>query len=166
MLTWMFSISSSSLQRIENTTKTIDDELQKLKTFLKRAQSGTLVPNAPVATASVLDKSSRLAFSAQCMKAAEISHRWLAIGIDEWIKAGRWWLLRAHFELQAPRLDPDSGIVSNEGYGNLLKASWILTDVIAVHPQFGLIEASIQYEVMELTQVGLCEICFFRSAGD
>ena len=45
------------------------------------------------------------------------------------------------------------GQVSHEGYLNLLKASWILTDVITVHPQFGYIEASIQYEVMQLTEV-------------
>lgn len=137
---------SSSLQRIESTTKSINDGLHHLTAHLRRAQT-----IAPIATASTLDDSARIAFSAECMKGAEIAHRWLTIGVDEWIRAGRWWLLKAQFEMQKPETDP--GFVSAEGYLNLLKASWILTDVIVVHPQFSLIESSVQYEVMQLTQV-------------
>ena len=31
------------------------------------------------------------------MKSAEISGPWAAIGIDQWIQAGRWWLLKVGF---------------------------------------------------------------------
>lgn len=92
------------------------------------------------------------------MKAAEVSQRWMAIGIADWIKAGRWWWLRAHAELQNTSTGSNGeNVVSKECYLNLLKASWILTDVIALHPQFGLINPGIHQEVMQLTQVSLLQ---------
>jgi hypothetical protein len=84
---------SSSLQRLESTTNSIDAGVQEIKSFLKRADTGMALP--PVASApSTVDSSVRIGFSERCMKAAEISQRWTAIGIEDWIRAGRWWLLR------------------------------------------------------------------------
>lgn len=35
--------------------------------------------------------------SAELMKNAEVGlRRWSAIGVDEWIQAGRWWLLKVY----------------------------------------------------------------------
>lgn len=146
--------SSSSLQRIEKNTKALDDGLQEVKEFLQIAQSATLSPvKAPVLSATcAIDKSTKIAFSERCMRAAEISQRWIAIGIEDWIKAGKWWLLMARMQLQRA---PVGESISAKGYLDLLKASWILTDVIAVHPQFAYIESGVQYEVMRLTEVSI-----------
>jgi len=38
-----------------------------------------------------------LKLSATLRKNAEVSGRWPVIGIDLWIQAGRWWLLRVGF---------------------------------------------------------------------
>jgi hypothetical protein len=44
-------------------------------------------------------------------------------------------------------------MVPYQAYINLMKASWILADVIAVHPQLSYIESSVRYDVMHLTEV-------------
>jgi len=145
---------SSSLQRIERTTQSIETGLEQLKIFLRRAETGNLHAKAPLLSSSAVEVSARIQFNEQCMKAAEVSQRWFAIGIDEWLNAGMWWLLMAKTDLRIQHpLVESGGQVSQEGYVNLLKASWILTDIIVVHPQFGYIEASTQYEIMQLTEV-------------
>lgn len=45
------------------------------------------------------------------------------------------------------------GRVSHQAYTNLVKASWILIDVIAKHPQFNLLDPSIQYDAEVLAEV-------------
>lgn len=40
-----------------------------------------------------------------------------------------------------------------QGYLDLIKASWILVDVIARHPQLNLLDTSVRYEVEILTEV-------------
>lgn len=85
------TLSSSSLQRLEETTRRIGDGVDEIKSFLYRADTGELpVVSAP----SGVDRVSRLRFSEKCLEAAEISHRWFMIGIQEWINVGRWWFLR------------------------------------------------------------------------
>ncbi|KAF8453062.1 hypothetical protein BDZ91DRAFT_686858, partial [Kalaharituber pfeilii] len=129
---------NSSLERIERSTKAIDAGVQELKVFLQSAQAGSLSPNPPLVSAqpgSGVANFDKLAFGEQCMRSAEILQPWTTIGIEDWIKAGRWWLLKvSDFLLCAQEfLLIDS--ISREVYINLLKASWILTDVIAAHPQ-------------------------------
>lgn len=90
----------SSLQRLEATTQSIDAGVQEIKTFLKRAQAGDLL--LPVASALAdADSMARIDFSRRCMEAAETAQRWTAISIEDWIKAGRWWLLNVRFNLQS-----------------------------------------------------------------
>lgn len=43
--------------------------------------------------------------------------------------------------------------ISKQGYADLIKASWILIDVIARHPQLNLLESSIRYEAELLADV-------------
>jgi len=51
-------------------------------------------------------------------------------------------------------LGPGSGsAVSHAVYKSLIKASWILSDVITKHPQLNLLEAAIQYDVQALAEV-------------
>lgn len=45
------------------------------------------------------------------------------------------------------------GSVSHQAYTDLVKASWILIDVIAKHPQFNLLDPSIQYDAEVLAEV-------------
>ncbi|KAF8459290.1 hypothetical protein BDZ91DRAFT_700866 [Kalaharituber pfeilii] len=86
---------NSSLQRIENTTKAIDDGIHQLKGFIQQGRKGSLSPNPPVVSVPCnVDDFDSVAFSEQCMLAAEASQPWTAISIADWIKAGRWWLLR------------------------------------------------------------------------
>lgn len=46
-----------------------------------------------------------------------------------------------------------SGTVPESAYINLLKASWIVIDVINVHPQLHLSEESVKLEVVKLSKV-------------
>ena len=43
--------------------------------------------------------------------------------------------------------------VSHSVYKSLIKASWILSDVITKHPQLNLLEAAMQYDVQALAEV-------------
>ena len=47
----------------------------------------------------------------------------------------------------------DGNIVSHTVYKSLIKASWILSDVITKHPQLNLLEAAIHYDVRFLAEV-------------
>ncbi|KAI5807719.1 ankyrin repeat-containing domain protein [Peziza echinospora] len=84
------------------------------------------------------------------MKAAETSQRWTAIGIADWIKAGRWWLFKASISLRA--VTCSAHVVPEEPYVDLLKASWILTDMISIHPQLSHIEIPVRMDMMGLTE--------------
>lgn len=44
-------------------------------------------------------------------------------------------------------------IISQQGYANLIKAAWILVDIIGRHPQLDFLDSGIRYEVVQLTQV-------------
>ena len=51
------------------------------------------------------------------------------------------------------QVDLDNGIVvSHTAYKSLIKASWILSDVITKHPQLNLLKAAIQYDVQALAE--------------
>lgn len=110
-----------------------------------------------------------LQLNAALMKTAEIGQRkWSSIGVDEWIQAGRWWLMKVgvprvefvyrvadNFARQAQMTlaEKTEHIVSQQGYLDLIKASWILIDVIARHPQLNLLDSGIRCEVELLAEV-------------
>jgi hypothetical protein len=97
MLTTSLAISSS-LQRLEETTKTIDAGVREIKTFLQRAEMRAR--SVPVLSAlGTEDSEAMINFSQRCMVAAEASQPWTAISIEDWIKAGRWWLLKVENQL-------------------------------------------------------------------
>lgn len=83
------------------------------------------------------------------MISAEISQPWSTIGLDQWIGAGKWWLLRAQLELRTTTVPEQS--VSPAAYANLIKAGWILADVIPGHPQYPFISASKSSEIQSLS---------------
>ena len=51
------------------------------------------------------------------------------------------------------QLSEKSLAVPGQGYLDLVKASWILVDVIKRHPQLNLLNADIRYEVVLLAEV-------------
>lgn len=50
--------------------------------------------------------------------------------------------------------DSSDRILSKQGYADLVKASWILIDVIARHPQLNLLDPGIRYDAELLAEVG------------
>lgn len=44
--------------------------------------------------------------------------------------------------------------ISSQGYANLLKAAWILIDIITKHPQLDYLETNTGYGVKLLVEVG------------
>lgn len=50
---------------------------------------------------------------------------------------------------------PSNVVGSQQGYINLIKASWILIDVIARHPQLNLLDSGIRDDVELLANVCL-----------
>ena len=107
-------------------------------------------------------------------KAEEGGRKWSAIGVDDWIEAGKWWLMKVGstlllmdqdicddlrgqltclLEQSQLQLSDKSLSVTGQGYLDLVKASWILIDVIKRHPQLNLLNTSIRYEVELLAEV-------------
>ncbi len=101
-------------------------------------------------TLSVVDDELfKASLSAAFMKSAEVTQPWSTIGVDQWIESGRWWLLRSQMELYT--ISESNKQVSLAAYANLIKASWILVDIIACHPQVPFIAASTHSEVQLLS---------------
>ena len=95
------------------------------------------------------DELFKTSLSAAFMRNAEVTQPWITIGVDQWIESGRWWLLRSQMDLYAVS-EPKKKIPLT-AYANLVKASWILVDIIACHPQVPFIAASTHSEVQLLS---------------
>ncbi|KAF5590854.1 hypothetical protein FPANT_5885 [Fusarium pseudoanthophilum] len=102
------------------------DELRNLMIGHRISPENPLL-NAP------LDDEDRAELSAAFLRSSEIGDRpWASIGIDDWLHAGKWWLLKARSEFDHMTQGYFDTI---EAYINLLKACWILTDMVSIHPQ-------------------------------
>ncbi|KAL4994953.1 ankyrin repeat-containing domain protein [Aspergillus recurvatus] len=143
------SVGNSSLKRFESTTQALETDIREIKARM-RAISGPETEHssaAPLASI-VTDEAFKLSFSETLMMHAEALQPWSTIGLDRWVRAGRWWLLKAQMELSSA---PTTGAASPQAYANLIKASWILIDIIASHPQVIFLKSSAQYEVQALS---------------
>jgi len=106
---------SSSLQRLEDTTKTIDTGVREIKTILQ--QTEMRARSVPVLSAlGTGDSEAMINFSQRCMVAAEASRPWTDIGIEDWIKAGRWWLLKVESQ-PVPLSCPEARGLTTGGTG-------------------------------------------------
>lgn len=85
------------------------------------------------------------------MQNAEVVQPWSTIGVDQWIECGRWWLLRAQMELYNV-MKPGQDIPLGP-HTSLIKASWILVDIIACHPQVPFLSTNSRAEVQILSAV-------------
>ncbi|KAL6718697.1 hypothetical protein ACLMJK_002931 [Lecanora helva] len=141
------SVGNSSLERITASANAMQNDVKEIKDSINATciKQGKSLPSI-----SLLDNESvGSALTARFMENAEAVQPWDTIGIDQWIEAGRWWLLRFQMELYAK--SESSQTVSPSAYVNLIKASWILTDTIACHPQFHLISAAKSAKIKSLT---------------
>lgn len=98
---------------------------------------------------AVDDELFKTSLTAAFMRSAEVTQPWSTIGVDQWIESGRWWLLRSQMELYT--VSEPKKKVPLAAYANLIKASWILVDIIACHPQVPFIAASTHSEVQLLS---------------
>ena len=99
-------------------------------------------------TVHVLMGETRSSISATLLKHAEVSQPWTTIGVTQWIDTGRWWLQGCELELYA--ISGDGIQIAASTYASLLKASWILVDIIACHPQVSFISAKTRAEIKAL----------------
>ncbi|KAK0513396.1 hypothetical protein JMJ35_004382 [Cladonia borealis] len=141
------SVGNSSLQRIEISHEVLANNVQTIKDCIasNKAVTGCKVP----ALSAIDDDLMSTTLSANLMTNAEASQPWNTIGFDQWIGAGKWWLLRAQLVLRA--MSEPGLSVAPEAYAALIKAGWILADVIPCHPQFPFISASKSSELQSLS---------------
>ena len=85
---------SSSLQRLETSTLKIEGRLRSIRELIDKSDRHELQPtlSGPVTTKET--NLLKFEFSATLMKNAETTSPWKAIGIKDWINAGRWWLFK------------------------------------------------------------------------
>ncbi|KAF4539561.1 uncharacterized protein LTHEOB_9950 [Lasiodiplodia theobromae] len=121
-------VQSSSLERIENRQKKTENALQNIKAALSGTTS---LGHTPLL--SGFKGTDQHFMTRKLMKQAEINDRaWTSIGIRDWLQTGKWWLLKAQSQIHtATPSTPEY----RQAWVNLIKASWILTDIVAVHPQ-------------------------------
>ena len=80
---------------------------------------------------AIEEKRSQIILSQAFMKEAEKTRPWTATSFDDWLAAGRWWLLKAQTQLYA---ESSSLTIPPQAYADLLKASFILVDIFPNHP--------------------------------
>lgn len=114
-----------------------------------KASKGTETTTVAPSVSAIDDELFKTSLSAALMKSAEATRPWSTIGVDQWIESGRWWLLRSQMELYAVTVPQQK--VPLAAYTNLIKASWVLVDIIACHPQVPFIKASTHSEVQLLS---------------
>ncbi|KAG6980581.1 hypothetical protein FOFC_04043 [Fusarium oxysporum] len=120
---------NSSLERIEKQQTKTDIKLDELRNLMigDRISRQSPLLNAP------LDEEDRADLSAAFLRSAETDNRpWASIAIDDWLQAGKWWLLKVRSQMK--HLTEGTEIKVHT-YINLLKTCWILTDIVSIHPQ-------------------------------
>jgi hypothetical protein len=92
--------SSSSLNRIESSTRAIETDVTEIKDYIRASfRIKDNQSSEPPLVSVVDDEVFKISLSATLMKNAEVSQPWSAIGVDQWIQAGKWWLLKVGSDL-------------------------------------------------------------------
>ena len=94
---------SSSLQQLQSTSQRLERRFTQIETLIK--EGGASTSTGPPQISTVARGLSDLSLlSDGLMKYAEEGGRkWSAIGVDEWIEAGKWWLMKVLAPLLANR---------------------------------------------------------------
>ena len=150
------------MQRIESSTTAAENDMRAIKDFMASLQVAKAPGENPpgeitsknshgksldLSVSALDDKPFKWSLSAAFIKSAEVTQPWSTIGVDQWIESGKWWLLRSQMELYTV----SESQIPLAAYINLIKASWILIDIIACHPQVPFITASTHSEVQLLS---------------
>ena len=123
------------------------NDVQAIRNYI--ASNQAVIGSKTPALSSFDDELMSTSLSASLMTNAEASQPWSTIGFDQWIGAGKWWLFRAQVVLRT--IAEREQIVAPAAYAHLIKAGWILVDVIPCHPQFPFISASKSSELRSLS---------------
>lgn len=137
-------VQNSSLERIENIQKKTENALQDIKAAISGTTSTTPL-------LSGVNGVSQHRMTRKLLENAEVDGRpWTSIGIRDWLQTGKWWLLKAQSQLYsaAPQTPEYS-----QARVDLIKASWILTDIVALHPQRSFFGSGIQeMDILDIVQ--------------
>ena len=125
----------------------MESDVQAIKDYISSNQ--VIIGSKTPALSAFDDDLMSTTLSASLMTNAEASQPWSTIGFDQWVGAGRWWLFRAQLVLRTIAEREQS--VAPAAYADLIKAGWILADVIPCHPQFPFISASKGLELRSLS---------------
>ncbi|KAI9734525.1 MAG: hypothetical protein M1834_002125 [Cirrosporium novae-zelandiae] len=140
---------NSSLKRLEASNQRIKVSVSSISQKI----TDLYAPQTPLL--SMVDQQTPFSLSKVFMEDAERVHSWVAIGFDEWIRAGNWWLLKSQTYLYSdPGADQTTPI---QAYTDLLKASWILIDIVSKHPQLQFWSTTGENLKIELLAQGLKE---------
>ncbi|KAL6700962.1 hypothetical protein J3F84DRAFT_344450 [Trichoderma pleuroticola] len=143
---------NSSLERIEKQNTQTDKKLDELRQLF---MSDRTQRDRPMLTAP-LDTNALIELTDVFLQKAEFDNRpWASISIDSWLSVGQWWLMKAESQLGNAPQTQEFHATYNQGYANLLKACWILTSIIAIHPQrthMGSSNDRRAYHIQRLTQ--------------
>ena len=161
---------SSSLQQLQLANQKLEGRFSQIEILIERGGSsgaGASTDHTLISTAAGGLSNMRLLSDGLMKYAEEGGRKWSAISVDDWIEAGKRWLIKVcqsptdgpryrlcfsghltHLLKQSQlQLSDKSLLVAGQGYLGLVKASWILIDVIKRHPQLNLLNASIRYEL-------------------
>ncbi|KAI2631936.1 hypothetical protein GGR54DRAFT_7088 [Hypoxylon sp. NC1633] len=143
----LLAANNSSLERIQNQNDRLSTSVEDIRQYIHNPKPGL---SSPLISASSYDEQSQFELSRRFNEKAVLNNTaWSAIGIDIWIQIGKWWLMKAQPNLNTPASEDYC-----QAYVNLLKASWILIDIIAVHPQLNFL--SQQLDIQHLGQFYIC----------
>ncbi|KAF4959544.1 hypothetical protein FGADI_1611 [Fusarium gaditjirri] len=116
-------------ERIEKQQTKTDIKLDELRNLL----IGDRISHENPLQNARLDEEDRENLSAAFLRSSEIGNRpWASIAIDDWLQAAKWWLLKVRSQMKHLAEGTE---IKVHAYVNLLKACWILTDIVSIHPQ-------------------------------
>ena len=139
-------IGNSSLQKIQSSTSALEMDVQAIRKYISAHQNdpGQEKELQTPSLSIVEDDLSRSSLSTRLLKYAEISQPWSTVGVSQWIETGTWWLLRSQLETRPIQSKAE---IPASAYASLIKASWILVDIIACHPQVSFVSSRIRADV-------------------
>jgi hypothetical protein len=87
---------SSSLRLLEEAAGTLETDIAGIKDLIKEnAPEVRRIEHSLIISELVVDDEPLPAtLRIKLMQKAEASRPWLAVGLEEWIRIGRWWLLK------------------------------------------------------------------------
>lgn len=92
---------SSSLERLESSHVRLERKLTEIGKYVQKIGQGST--ETPTISTNENEGFGTPLLNRALMKNAEIGQRrWSSIGVDEWIQAGRWWLLKVDDALLNP----------------------------------------------------------------